>query len=51
MAVILVGMAETSANHWRANQEIPLEVYERNLINAITDILATLPSKRDAGRD
>ncbi len=51
MAVILVGMAETSANHWRANQEIPLEVYERNLINAITDILATLPSKRDAGLD
>jgi AcrR family transcriptional regulator len=44
-AVILVGMAETSANHWRANQKIPLEVYERNLVSAITYILAKLPAK------
>ncbi len=45
VAVMLVGMAETLAEHWMANEQIPLEVYERNLIRTLTDILATLPGR------
>jgi AcrR family transcriptional regulator len=46
VAVLLVGMAETAARRWMADQRIPLEVYERNLVMAVTNILARLPSRR-----
>src|SRR4030042_1318507 len=50
-AVILVGMAETAAERWMADEHIPLEVYERNLIKALTNILAALPGRADQAAD
>lgn len=45
VAVMLVGMVESTVIHWMNNKEIPYEVYEENLVNAAASILSQLPPR------
>ncbi|MDD3717871.1 MAG: TetR/AcrR family transcriptional regulator [Actinomycetota bacterium] len=45
LAIMLVGMVETTVIHWMNNKEIPHEAYEDNLIRAAGSILARLPAR------
>ncbi|MEW6554536.1 MAG: TetR/AcrR family transcriptional regulator [Actinomycetota bacterium] len=45
LAIMLVGMVETTVIHWMNNKDISHEVYEENLIRATANILARLPSR------
>jgi AcrR family transcriptional regulator len=45
LAIMLVGMVETTVIHWMNNKDIPYEIYEDNLIRATASILARLPAR------
>jgi len=45
LAIMLVGMVETTVIHWMNNKDISYEVYENNLIRATASILARLPAR------
>ncbi len=45
LAIMLVGMVETTVIHWMNNKEISQEIYEENLIKAAASILARLPAR------
>jgi AcrR family transcriptional regulator len=45
LAAMVVGMAETTALFWISNEKAPREVCEKNLVQAITDVLAFLPAR------
>ncbi len=45
VAVLLVGMVESTVIHWMNNKEISNQVYEENLVRAAVSILAQLPPR------
>ncbi len=45
LAIMLVGMVETTVIHWMNNKDVSHEIYEENLIRATASILARLPSR------
>jgi AcrR family transcriptional regulator len=45
LAIMLVGMVETTVIHWMNNKDISYEIYEENLIQAAASILARLPAR------
>jgi AcrR family transcriptional regulator len=45
LAIMLVGMVETTVIHWMNNKDVSHEIYEENLVRATTSILARLPSR------
>jgi AcrR family transcriptional regulator len=45
LAIMLVGMVETTVIHWMNNKDVSHEIYEENLIRATTSILARMPSR------
>jgi len=45
LAIMLVGMVETTVIHWMNNKDVAHEIYEENLIRATASILAKLPSR------
>jgi AcrR family transcriptional regulator len=50
VAVLLVGMVESTVIYWMNNKEISNQVYEENLVRAAASILAQLPPRvRPAG--
>jgi AcrR family transcriptional regulator len=46
IAVMLVGMTESTAMHWLNNKDAPLSKYQENLIKAVTAMMAQLPPRR-----
>jgi AcrR family transcriptional regulator len=46
LAVILVGMVETTVIYWMNHEDLPHEMYEDNLIRAAASILAHLPPRQ-----
>ncbi len=45
LAVMLVGMTESTVTHWMNNKDISHETYEKNLIKATANILSRLPAR------
>jgi len=45
LAIMLVGMVETTVIHWMNNKDVSHEIYEENLIRATASILARMPSR------
>ena len=45
MAVMLVGMVESTVIHWLNNKDISHEVYEENLVRAAASILSRIPPR------
>lgn len=45
LAIMLVGMVETTVIHWMNNKDVAHEIYEENLIRATASILARLPAR------
>jgi AcrR family transcriptional regulator len=45
LAIMLVGMVETTVIHWMNNKDVSHEIYEENLIRATDSILARLPAR------
>jgi AcrR family transcriptional regulator len=45
LAIMLVGMVESTVIHWMNNKDVSHEIYEENLIRATASILARLPSR------
>jgi len=45
IAILLVGMVESTVIHWLNNKEISHEVYEENLVRAAASILSRIPSR------
>lgn len=45
-AVMLVGMVEEAANHWRNERRVSRKTCEENLVRAATRILADLPPRQ-----
>lgn len=45
LAVILIGMVESTVIYWMNNKDRPPEVYEQGLVKAISSILSKLPAR------
>lgn len=45
MAIMLVGMVESTVIHWLNNKDLSHEVYEENLVRATANILSRIPSR------
>jgi AcrR family transcriptional regulator len=45
LAIMLVGMVESTVIHWMNNRDIPYEIYEENLIRAAGSILSRIPPR------
>lgn len=45
MAIMLVGMVESTVIHWLNKRDISHEVYEENLVRAAASILSRVPSR------
>lgn len=45
LAVILIGMVESTVTYWMNNKDRPPEVYEQGLVRAISAILSKLPPR------
>jgi AcrR family transcriptional regulator len=45
LAIMLVGMVETTVIHWMNNKDVSHEIYEENLVKATASILARLPAR------
>ena len=46
LAIILVGMVESTAIHWLNNRDISYEAYEENLIRSAASILSRIPPRK-----
>jgi len=45
LAVILIGMVESTVTYWMNNKDRPPEKYEQSLVDAISAILSRLPAR------
>ena len=45
LAIMLVGMVETTVIHWMNDKDVSHEIYEENLVKATASILARLPAR------
>lgn len=45
LAIMLVGMVETTVIHWMNNKDVAHEIYEDNLVRATGSILARMPAR------
>ena len=46
LAIILVGMVESTVIHWLNNRDISYEAYEENLIRSAASILSRIPPRK-----